>query len=172
MAYSKATLKSNGNRASPCFKPFLIVNMSDNSCLPGLCYTYKSDIFLLSLQYHVDTKLNENITQHLLPNWIISFLEVYKLYYRCNECEFWETWSHLRYLNWQATRTVTALRLQGGILLSSSLYCTECLSRQFTYLTLYITQWHKVIGLTHSYAQSQSSLLSYSLIYLRRLRIF
>jgi len=29
MAYSKAKLKSNGDRASPCFKPFLIANISD-----------------------------------------------------------------------------------------------------------------------------------------------
>jgi hypothetical protein len=29
MAYSKEKLKSNGDRASPCFKPFLIGNMSD-----------------------------------------------------------------------------------------------------------------------------------------------
>jgi len=29
MAYSKAKLKSNGDRVSPCFKPFLIGNMSD-----------------------------------------------------------------------------------------------------------------------------------------------
>jgi len=29
MAYSKAELKSNGNRASPGFKPFLIGNTSD-----------------------------------------------------------------------------------------------------------------------------------------------
>jgi hypothetical protein len=29
MAYSKAKLKSNGNKASPCFKPFLIGNISD-----------------------------------------------------------------------------------------------------------------------------------------------
>ena len=29
MAYSKAKLKSNGDGASPCFKPFLIGNMSD-----------------------------------------------------------------------------------------------------------------------------------------------
>jgi len=29
MAYYKAKLKSNGDRASPCFKPFLIGNMSD-----------------------------------------------------------------------------------------------------------------------------------------------
>jgi hypothetical protein len=28
MAYSKAKLKSNGDRASPSFKPFLIVNLS------------------------------------------------------------------------------------------------------------------------------------------------
>ena len=29
MAYSKAKLNSDGDRASPCFKPFLIGNMSD-----------------------------------------------------------------------------------------------------------------------------------------------
>ena len=29
MAYTKAKLESNGDRASPCFKPFLIGNMSD-----------------------------------------------------------------------------------------------------------------------------------------------
>ena len=29
MAYSKAKLKSNGDRASPCFNPFLIGNISD-----------------------------------------------------------------------------------------------------------------------------------------------
>jgi hypothetical protein len=29
MAYSKAKLKSNGDKASPCLKPFLIRNTSD-----------------------------------------------------------------------------------------------------------------------------------------------
>ena len=33
MAYSKAKLKSNDDKASPCSKPFLIGNMSDK-CLP------------------------------------------------------------------------------------------------------------------------------------------
>jgi hypothetical protein len=33
MAYSKAKLKSNGDRASPCFKPFLIGNVSDKFLL-------------------------------------------------------------------------------------------------------------------------------------------
>jgi len=31
MAYSKAKLKSNGDKASPCFKTFLIGNISDKS---------------------------------------------------------------------------------------------------------------------------------------------
>jgi hypothetical protein len=82
MAYFKPKLQSKCDRASPCSKPFLTGNMSDNSWLRGLCYTYKSDTFLLSLPFHVDTKLNGNITQDLLPNWIISFLEVYELYYK------------------------------------------------------------------------------------------
>jgi len=29
MAYSKAELKSNGHKVSPCLKPFVIGNMSD-----------------------------------------------------------------------------------------------------------------------------------------------
>jgi hypothetical protein len=33
MAYSKAKLKSNGDRESPCFRPFLIGNAPDK-CLP------------------------------------------------------------------------------------------------------------------------------------------
>jgi hypothetical protein len=33
MAYSKAKLKSDGNKASPCFNPFLIGDISDR-CLP------------------------------------------------------------------------------------------------------------------------------------------
>ena len=33
MAYFKAKLKGNGDKASPCFKPFQIANMTD-ICLP------------------------------------------------------------------------------------------------------------------------------------------
>jgi hypothetical protein len=33
MAYSKAKLKSSGDRASPCFRPFWIRKLSDK-CLP------------------------------------------------------------------------------------------------------------------------------------------
>jgi hypothetical protein len=36
MAYSKAKLKSNGDRASPCFRPFWIGYLSDK-CLPTDC---------------------------------------------------------------------------------------------------------------------------------------
>jgi len=46
MAYSKAKLKSNGDRASPCFKQFLIGNVSDK-LLPT--QTFQSDTFLLAL---------------------------------------------------------------------------------------------------------------------------
>jgi len=44
MVYSKAELSSNGNRASPCFKPFLIGNMSDSWAMNllashnGICF--------------------------------------------------------------------------------------------------------------------------------------
>ena len=41
MGYSKAKLKSNGDRASPCFKPFLIGNISD-TFLPTRTLLYVS----------------------------------------------------------------------------------------------------------------------------------
>jgi len=48
MAYSKAK-KSNGDKASPCFKPFLIETCQVNVSLPGLCYELHSDTFSLAL---------------------------------------------------------------------------------------------------------------------------
>jgi hypothetical protein len=39
MAYSKAKLTSKGDKTSPCFKPFLTVNMSDK-CLPTQTMLY------------------------------------------------------------------------------------------------------------------------------------
>jgi len=36
LAYSKAKWKSNGNKAFPCFKPFLIGNMSGKCLLTVL----------------------------------------------------------------------------------------------------------------------------------------
>ena len=45
--------------------------------------------------------------------------------------------------------TVTALGLCGGLLSCGR----ECLTGQFTYLTLYITQWRKVTGLARSLAR-------------------
>ena len=48
-----------------------------NVCLPGLCYRFHSDTFLLALPFHGGTKLSENIIQDLAPNWIIDCLEVY-----------------------------------------------------------------------------------------------
>jgi len=49
MAYSKAKFKSSCDTASPCFRPFLIRNMSDKNFLLGLCYMFHSDTFLLVL---------------------------------------------------------------------------------------------------------------------------
>jgi hypothetical protein len=39
---------------------------------------FQSDTFYQPYQFRGDTKLNKNIIQDLHPNWIISFLEVYK----------------------------------------------------------------------------------------------
>ena len=42
-------LKRNGDKASPCFKPFLIGNMSDKSLpIQTLLYRFYSDTFLLA----------------------------------------------------------------------------------------------------------------------------
>jgi len=46
MAYSNTELKSNDDRASPCFKQFLIGNVSDK-LLPTR--TFQSDTVLLDL---------------------------------------------------------------------------------------------------------------------------
>jgi hypothetical protein len=56
MAYSKAKLKSNGDRASPCFKPFLIGNISDKF-LPTPTLLYVS---VRILQYIVKKLQNLN----------------------------------------------------------------------------------------------------------------
>jgi len=69
MAYSKGKLKSNGNRASLCFKPFQIGNMSRRL----LAYVDSAVGFIQThpyqhYQFHGDTKLIENIIQDLPPN--------------------------------------------------------------------------------------------------------
>jgi len=49
MAYPKAKLKSNGDKETPFFKPFLRGNIS-GKCFPSqLCYRFISDTFLLAL---------------------------------------------------------------------------------------------------------------------------
>ena len=79
MAYSKAKLKSIGVRASPCFKLFLIGNLSD-TFLPTrtLLYVRVRHNFISLTSFMEITKLNKNIIQDLPSNWIVSFLEVYK----------------------------------------------------------------------------------------------
>jgi hypothetical protein len=39
MAYFKAKLKSSGEKASPCFRTFLIVNVTDTHFAIGLIYS-------------------------------------------------------------------------------------------------------------------------------------
>ena len=69
---------------SPCFKPFLIGNMSDKF-LPTrtlLCVSVRH-IFLSLTSFLGDPKLNENIIQDVPPKWIIICLEVYKQLMHC-----------------------------------------------------------------------------------------
>jgi hypothetical protein len=69
MAYSKATLKNSGDKASPCFKPFWIVRPSDK-CLPVLtllCISFKR--FVISLTHFMGvSKLSKNIVQYFPPH--------------------------------------------------------------------------------------------------------
>ena len=78
MAYCKGKLKNNGDRESPCFKPFLIGNVSDKF----LC-TCESDTFLLALPVLWEYHLNQNNIEDFPPNWIINFLEVDKQLMHC-----------------------------------------------------------------------------------------
>jgi hypothetical protein len=66
MAYSKVKLKSNGDKASPRFKPFLIGNMSDKF-LP----------FLTSLIFIHDSKMDkrENFRKIMINEAVLGKLK-------------------------------------------------------------------------------------------------
>jgi len=68
MVYSKAKLKSNCDRASPCFKPLLKGTRQTNACLPYCAMGFSQTHVYCRQQFHVDTKHNENIIQDLPPN--------------------------------------------------------------------------------------------------------
>jgi len=52
--------------------------MPHNIFLTGICSGLHPDTILLSLLYHVHTKLIDNIIQGHTAKWIIGFLAVYK----------------------------------------------------------------------------------------------
>ena len=85
MVYSIAKLKSNDDRTSPCFKPFLIGNMSDKflHARTQLYFSVRHIFISLTRFKGIPKKLNASIIQDLPPNWIISFLEVYKDLMHC-----------------------------------------------------------------------------------------
>jgi len=58
MANSKAKLKSNGDKASPYFKPFLIGNMSHLLAYLDSAIGFIQTQFYKPYQFHWDTKLN------------------------------------------------------------------------------------------------------------------
>jgi len=49
MAYSKAKFKNNGDRASPCFKPFLKGNVRQMFVYPDSAMRFSQTPFILSL---------------------------------------------------------------------------------------------------------------------------
>ena len=84
MAYSIAKLKRSDNKASPCFKPFLIRNMPDRFAYPHSAVRFNNTRFHYPFQCHGDTKTSHHISQDIPPNWIISILEVNKQLMHCS----------------------------------------------------------------------------------------
>jgi hypothetical protein len=60
-------LKSSGDKASPCLKPFPLGNMSDR-CLPGLCYEFIPIYILLNNAHYLIILICElrQVTQCIL----------------------------------------------------------------------------------------------------------
>jgi hypothetical protein len=63
MASSKTKLKSNGDRASPCFKPLLIGHLRQILAHPDSAVRFSQTHFYWPYWFLGDTKLNENIIQ-------------------------------------------------------------------------------------------------------------
>ena len=80
MSYPTAKLKSNGDKASPCFKPFLTGNISDKF-LPTrtLLYVSVRHIFI-SLTSFIGIPDSMRILYKIS---VLSFLEVYKELMHC-----------------------------------------------------------------------------------------
>jgi hypothetical protein len=78
MACCAAKLKISGDKASPCFRQFLIENASDK-CLPiqTLLYVLFEHIFI-NLPSFIGISNSEDMIQKLSHNWIIAFVEVCK----------------------------------------------------------------------------------------------
>ena len=83
MAYCRAKLKSNSDKTSPCFKSFLIGNMSDKFLptrnLP--CVSVRH--IVIGLRRCIGISNSNNILQDLPLDWIISFLKFYKELVHC-----------------------------------------------------------------------------------------
>jgi hypothetical protein len=76
MAYSKAKLKNSGDKASPCFRPFSMLNLSDRF-LPIRYPNYKmvkkkNFWFDCAVKFHLKGKLQNMITLMLLSECIVS----------------------------------------------------------------------------------------------------
>jgi hypothetical protein len=65
MVYSRTKLKSSGDKASPCFKPFRRGKPSDK-CLPvqTLLYVSFKHILINLNKFHGDAQLYENTVLH------------------------------------------------------------------------------------------------------------
>jgi hypothetical protein len=50
MTYPKGKLKNNGDKATPCFKPF-VMGSTSGKFFPSQTYRFLSDIFLLALAF-------------------------------------------------------------------------------------------------------------------------
>ena len=88
MAYSKAKMKSNSNKTSPCFKPFLIGNMSDKF-LPTqtLLYVSVRHIFInptsfLGITNSMGILYKTSLLNEAVHQFFIDFKKVYDSFRR------------------------------------------------------------------------------------------
>jgi len=74
MVYSKAKLKSNGDRSSPCLKPFLIENVRQIHAYPDSVIDFNQTYFSLALAVSCGYQNQREYIQDLPPNRTICLL--------------------------------------------------------------------------------------------------
>lgn len=86
MMYSKAKLKGNGDRTSPCFKPFLIRSMSEKcSPAPSLLWVSCKHIFISLVSF---TRIQNSVTVNTRTRSYLKLELAHEIYLKRN-FEIW-----------------------------------------------------------------------------------